>query len=224
MPICMASSLVGTAVFVELRLPVVGDSQHSDAMTDHPLVHRRTIELTSRDGGDRLLMNARIHDQRYRPDDEPWSMHQMELDLEIRLSDSTITSVRSTMHDYPHSECVAAEASVAALEGLTVTRGFTRAVRERVGGVAGCDHVAHLLTAVAPATVQALGGLRSRRAQAGDAAPTREANWWERLRNSCHIWAEGGVGEQKVSIGWGPSDTEYPALPLSELRRRHGSR
>lgn len=193
------------------------------AVDDRPIVHRRTMAFTSRDAGERLIMEAEIQDRRHRPDDTSWSMHRMQLHLEIRLSDHTITAAHTTMHDVPHAECVAAEQASDRMVGLAVSRGFTRAVRERIGGVAGCDHVAHLFTAVAPATVQALGGLRSRRAQAG-AGPGVPADdrWWLRLRNSCHIWADGGVGEQKVAIGWSPSSTptEYPTPPLAEIRRR----
>jgi len=146
-------------------------------------------------------------------------MHRMLLDLEIALADTTITSARSTMHDYPHTECPSAESSVQALEGLSITRGFTRAARERIGGPLGCDHVSHLVSVVAPAAIQALGGLRSRRAAAGGETGPRDDGWWQRLRNTCHIWAHGGVGEQKVEIGWVPSGS-YPAPPISELRQR----
>lgn len=164
-------------------------------------------------------MRGQIHDQRFRPDGEPWSMHRMDLEIEIDLADTTITRARSTMHDYPHAECPTAESSVQALEGLSVARGFTRAARERIGGPLGCDHVAHLVSVVAPAAIQALGGLRSRRAATSGESRIRDDSWWERLRNSCHIWADGGVGQQKVEIGWQPSG-DYPAPSLDELRRR----
>jgi hypothetical protein len=36
------------------------------------------------------------------------------------------------------------------------------------------------------------------------------------LRNSCHIWAEGGIGEQKLDAGWRPGLTGYPAPTLEQ--------
>ena len=124
------------------------------------------------------------------------------------------------MHDYPHVECTAAEQSASSLVGLSVARGFTRAVRERIGGVRGCDHIAHLMTALAPATIQALGGMRHRRARDADARPEPESGWKDRLLNSCHIWAEGGPGEQKVDLGWFPAADEYPAPAVEVIRAR----
>jgi len=40
------------------------------------------------------------------------------------------------------------------------------------------------------------------------------------LTNTCHIWAEDGVGPQKVATGWRPGIAEYPAPSLVEIRRR----
>jgi hypothetical protein len=40
------------------------------------------------------------------------------------------------------------------------------------------------------------------------------------LTNTCHIWAENGVGPQKVATGWRPGIAEYPAPSLVEIRRR----
>jgi hypothetical protein len=37
------------------------------------------------------------------------------------------------------------------------------------------------------------------------------------VRNTCHIWAEGGVGEQKLAAGWRPGIGVYPSPPLKEI-------
>jgi hypothetical protein len=36
-------------------------------------------------------------------------------------------------------------------------------------------------------------------------------------RNSCHVWAEGGVAEQKLAAGWRPGRGTYPAPPLEDI-------
>ncbi len=33
-------------------------------------------------------------------------------------------------------------------------------------------------------------------------------------RDSCHIWAEGGVADQKLAAGWRPGVGAYPSHPL----------
>ena len=48
-------------------------------------------------------------------------------------------------------------------------------------------------------------------------AATARSGW---LTNTCHIWAEDGVGPQKVATGWRPGIAEYPAPSLVEIRRR----
>jgi hypothetical protein len=40
------------------------------------------------------------------------------------------------------------------------------------------------------------------------------------LTNTCHLWAEGGIGLEKVAIGWRPGNDEYPAPSLVEIKRR----
>lgn len=43
------------------------------------------------------------------------------------------------------------------------------------------------------------------------------------LTNTCHLWAEDGIGLQKVASGWRPGKAEYPAPSLVEILRRMGS-
>ena len=38
-------------------------------------------------------------------------------------------------------------------------------------------------------------------------------------RDSCHVWAEGGVADQKLAAGWRPGIGPYPSLPVEEIRK-----
>jgi hypothetical protein len=40
------------------------------------------------------------------------------------------------------------------------------------------------------------------------------------IRNSCHVWAEDGVAEQKLALGWQPGTDAYPAPTLVHFRER----
>lgn len=53
------------------------------------------------------------------------------------------------------------------LVGLNLTKGFRQAVRERLGGVAGCTHLTELAGVLPTATIQAF---------AGDVLPTRDGH------------------------------------------------
>jgi len=76
------------------------------------------------------------------------------------------------------------------LQGLSVTKGFTSAALERIGGAAGCAHLAALVIALTPVIPQAAGAL------AGFLKLSPE----QKLRNrasspqvdSCHMWRADG--------------------------------
>jgi hypothetical protein len=72
--------------------------------------------------------------------------------------------------------------------------------------------------------IQALGSSNNRASARGEGlaegppqGPGRGATW---LTNTCHVWAEGGIGEQLMALGWRPGPDEFPAPSLVELRRR----
>jgi hypothetical protein len=43
------------------------------------------------------------------------------------------------------------------------------------------------------------------------------ASW---LEDTCHVWARGGPGSQKVALGWRPGPGEYPAPSVAEVAGR----
>ena len=75
------------------------------------------------------------------------------------------------------------------LIGLNLGKGFSRAARERLGGVKGCVHLVDLLGPMATTAMQTLDERRYRAFQqaerAGDATPPF-------FINACHAWRAGG--------------------------------
>lgn len=144
-------------------------------------------------------------------------VHDLELAAVVSLADFTVRSVEIRFHTYPHSECPQIAQAYQQLVGVRVGRGWTRAMRERLGGPAGCTHLRELARAMAPVLVQAAFSARVR------ANPSREGDE-DRLRTvlpflsgTCHIWAPGGVGEQKLDAGWVPGTTAYPVPPVEDF-------
>jgi len=189
-------------------------------------VHRRTVEFEAYDLGETVSVRGRLRD------DRPWAagtdgvehVHDMELEMVVRTDDLTVVSARATMHRFPHAECPAVTADFGELAGLRVSRGYTRAVQERFGGVVGCTHLDQLARAIGPVVVQAVTSSRARaRDWAGlDEAEAGRATTFS--RNTCHIWADGGPGQQKLAAGWRPGMGGYPAPPVEVvLRTRHRS-
>jgi hypothetical protein len=186
-------------------------------------VHRRTIEFEAYDGGDSLSVTGRLRDER------PWAegsdrvehVHDMDLALTIRKDDLTITAATATMARFPHNECPSITDAFGQLVGLNIGRGYTRAVQERFGGVKGCTHLEQLARTIGPVVIQAMTSIRARDRdwQHLDAAPSARPTLFP--RNTCHIWAEGGIAEQKLAAGWRPGERAgYPAPPVEVFLRR----
>ncbi len=186
-------------------------------------VHRRTIEFEAFDEGDSLSVTGRLRDER------PWAagtdrvehVHDMDLELTVRKKDLTITRAVATMGRFPHAECPAITGAFDGLVGLNISRGYTRAVTERFGGARGCTHLEQLARTVGPVVIQAMTSCRARDRdwQHLDAAPSARPTLFP--RNTCHIWAEGGVAEQKLAAGWRPGERAgYPAPPVAVILRR----
>lgn len=87
------------------------------------------------------------------------ALHNMQLRMTI---DATrhIVAVVSAMPSTPYATCTGVNPNFQRLVGLSVGRGFRKAVRERLGGVEGCTHVLALLDAMAAASMQAQASSR----------------------------------------------------------------
>lgn len=190
-----------------------------------PLVHRRTVDFEAYDHGDALTVVGRLQDVRPWADGErvPVVLHRMELRVGIALATMVITEAAASMADYPHAECPAIEPAFAGLVGLSVGRGYTREVQRRFGGAAGCSHLEHLARSLGPVVVQAVASCRARAVAEGRAEEYLSAGGGDWLRNTCHIWADGGVGLRKLATGWRPGNGPFPAPPLADIEAGIGT-
>ena len=191
--------------------------------TDTAPTHRRTITIESFDVDDGYEIHATLVDER------PWAhgtdtvetLHSMGLIVTVDRETLLISDARAKMLEYPHEECTSIEPGFRALVGLSITRGYTRAVQDRLGRQRGCSHLEFLARAIGPAAIQTMASSASRRGANPVATESGRFGAW--LVNTCHIWAEGGIGAEKVAEGWRPGLTRYPTPSLVELRRRKSS-
>jgi hypothetical protein len=180
---------------------------------DVPL-HDRTITYEAWvTGPDEIRIAGHFRDRRpWQPDDLPNGvLHEMDLVVRVRPSDRVITSVDASMKTYPHAECPSITPSFDQLAGLSVVGGFGWNVRERFSGVRGCAHLHEIARGLGPAAVQALiaysGWTRPPGRVQAEPSPA--------TRNSCHVWAAGGPGEQKFDAGWRlGGDAPHPGYPV----------
>ncbi len=111
----------------------------------------------------------------------------------------TIRAVEAATDNAPYGVCPAITPNFQRLVGLRIKAGFTQAVRERVGGVAGCTHLVELTGPLATTAFQTvMPDLHRRRREASEAAgeppPRRHGAPGKApaLLDSCHAYASDG--------------------------------
>jgi hypothetical protein len=184
-----------------------------------PAVHRRTIDMQVFEREGHLVVIGTLHDQRPWASGEfgPRTVHRMELGIVVRRSDLVIVDAEAIMHTFPHAECPTIQDSFSDL----ISRGYTNAVQKRFVRERGCSHLEFLARSLGPVVIQALSASAARRLENGeDAGGVLAEGGLQWLTNTCHLWAEGGIGQQKVAAGWRPAKETYPAPSLVEIRRR----
>lgn len=84
--------------------------------------------------------------------------------------DLVIVSCEAATDYAPYSICPQAAPNFARMAGVRIGAGFSRAVKERVGGVVGCTHLREVLGQMATVAYQTLVVLRPKRLAAAAAA------------------------------------------------------
>lgn len=161
-------------------------------------------------------------------DERPWAdhpldlplVHDLELALTVSLADFTVSAARVGFHTYPHAECVEIAEAHQALVGAQVGRGWNAAIRQRLGGPAGCTHLREIARQMGPVMMQAAfsARVRARRESGAEAVDDPQARaLLPLIADTCHVWASGGVAEQKLERGWRPGTTLLPIQSLAHF-------
>lgn len=146
-------------------------------------------------------------------------------DMSIRLTLDhrfTIVDVEAVTDSSPYRMCGDITPNYRKLIGLRIGPGFTRAVKERLGGVHGCTHLVELLGPVATTAFQTAGSRKANELQAAHRAkigkppkardpdrPTRKPY----MLDNCHTWAS----DSEVTKRWVP---QYYTGPDAEAVRK----
>ncbi|MEQ9813569.1 MAG: DUF2889 domain-containing protein [Azospirillaceae bacterium] len=116
-----------------------------------------------------------------------------EMWIRLTVDDTlTIRAVEAATDKSPYAMCGAITPAYEALVGLIIRPGFTRLVRQRLGGAKGCTHITELIGPVATTAFQTVYPVLAReRGEGGAATGTREESTGRRppLLNSCHAFA-----------------------------------
>jgi hypothetical protein len=111
-------------------------------------------------------------------------IHEMWLRLTID-EDMLVHQAEAVTDHSPFRICPEAAPNFAKLAGIRIGPGWTRAVRQRVGGVHGCTHLVEMLGQMATAAMQTLWSARmAKRKVSSDGKPVPPSG----LLNSCHAY------------------------------------
>lgn len=172
-------------------------------------VHTRSIraDIYARDDGlwdvEAELVDTKSRDCRLasgvRPAGEP--IHRMRLVVTIDTRFDVVDAQASSLeHPYP-GYCPTIEPAYRELIGLNLLKGFKRAVRERLGGTAGCTHLTELTDVLPTAAVQAFAGEVIPPRDGADDARTGPADKPFQL-DRCHALATDGPAVARYYPRW----------------------
>lgn len=119
------------------------------------------------------------------------SLHDMWIRLTVD-DKLTIAEVEAVTDQAPYHLCGDITPNYQRLVGLSMRPGFTRSVRERLGGVHGCTHLVELLGPMATTAFQTIYPILFReRAERGEEPPAGKKRR-PALLNTCHAYASDG--------------------------------
>ncbi|MFN0182443.1 MAG: DUF2889 domain-containing protein [Aquabacterium sp.] len=155
-------------------------------------VHTRSIVCRSfrRDDGG-FDIDARFVDTRAFAYHSTWrgdceagaALHHMQIRVTIDRK-RTILALHAAMPATPYDTCPSVQANFQRLVGLSLARGFRKAMRERIGGGEGCTHVLALMDAVSAAAVQTIVSTGHAAGQS-DTTRRRGVYGLDELENTC---------------------------------------
>lgn len=191
------------------------------------LIHKRSYDCEAFEEGEgRMRVRGRLVDDKPQglglADGEPMVIHDMAIDLIVTVPEFLIEGVETTMKVHPYQVCTDVLVDYQQLVGLSITKGYSRKVRELFGGPNGCSHMGALLQALGPVAVQASWSLitlhddPAKRLEEDTDAEGRE----RRLRmntNTCHVWAEEGEQMTAVALGITPKRPRWESDRLRKL-------
>lgn len=165
-------------------------------------IHSRNITMdTWTADDDHIIVEGRLFEERCRDyillsgeKKAGGVLHHMVVRMKLKIPELVICDIETELHAVPREGCHAIHDSLKALEGERLEKGFTRRVREILGGVRGCTHLNHLVITMAPAAMQGYFALNASRVHVSQKDRVREESrlrGMERmLAGSCYAWSE----------------------------------
>ena len=116
-------------------------------------------------------------------------------DMRIRLTlddDFVVRDIETATDAGPFAACPAVAPNYKRMIGARIAKGWRKAIRERVGGTAGCTHLVEMLDAMATVAYQTIIPARQKKEEAGPPGARG------RLVDTCHAFRSDGPVVKKL--------------------------
>lgn len=184
-------------------------------------IQSRNIDIASYEcGDDHIVVCGELHDRRLVPtvtlEGKPRpaaSVHHMRICIKVETQSLTIEDIEAELPEIPHEECAGMHRSLAVIKGLTLSPGFTREVKKRLGGRNGCIHLTTLLLAMAPAALQGFWVHNDRNPERRRVSRQLMERY---LIDTCRVWRRDGPLVNKIAAAAGVSIDDHDKRPDSK--------
>jgi hypothetical protein len=164
-----------------------------------PKIHSRDIKLETYSHTDsRVIIHGVLKDERYiKIFDitgkvlEPGIVHHLDVKLLVKPAPLIIEYAQAQMIKVPMSECSATLDTIEKLKGLEIKSGFSKTIRDIMGGKKGCAHLCQLIIVMSQEIVQ--GWLTHKRKNSSP-VPKDLDSFAEKkfIIDSCRMWTNNG--------------------------------
>lgn len=115
------------------------------------------------------------------------SYHEMSLEVEVNRKDMIIKKIKVDISRAPHEPCQDVKRNIKVLEGIKISNGMTKVIKERFGGSLGCTHLYDLFLDTVKTLITASFGMMYY--DSDDFEETRQ-EIAEQLKGTCYAYAQ----------------------------------
>lgn len=159
-------------------------------------IHSRNIRVeTFKAGEDRIIVEGTLNDERMVGSRtlagkavKPGKFHGMVVRFLVGETPPRILDVEAQMFKTPSDSCCQAESTMDSLIGLPIVYGYSKEIKDRLGGTKSCTHLMSLVLVMGSAAIQGFATNRGHR----NVEPGARDILFQYVKNSCLMWGEDG--------------------------------
>ncbi len=167
-------------------------------------IHSRNMEVCTYacDDPQSVIVEGVLKDHLWQPHYDlfgekcrPGEFHHIVVRMRVESLFLVIAEIEGELITVPSRECDETLKHLQAFQGTAIAGGINRKIKEALGGKDGCQHMATLLQAMAPAAMHGYWSFLAQRPMSGDFSPELMKQF---MINTCWYWREEGETAQRL--------------------------